>query len=478
MSKKLIELENINVTIADNNILKGIDFVLHEGEHTCICGSNGAGKSTLFKLLRGEINHNYVGQISWFFKDSVEHSGLMGQKMTALVSTSQLENYISKAWRITVRDLILTGIKDTLLFYDSPSEEDVERANKIAEEFNLSHLLDKLVPILSLGQLRLALLARACIRKPEILLLDEFTDGLDKKTRAHINEVLEKIAKTTTLVAIAHRIETLPTCIAREVNLEQGKIVKDTKRTVWQIDYEPSAINLNESFTATDKILIDIYNADVYLDGTKILHGINLTIKQGEHWAIVGDNGAGKSTLLRLIAGFENVALGGHIHRYLPRQGDGIIVEMAKMRHGIGLVSDKLQAEYWYNISAEDLVLSGFERSVGIFHNVITEEQRQIAKAWQQRLGIEEFAKRDIRSLSTGQLRKFFLARAMVANPDILLLDEPCSGLDAKARNEFLEIIQSLSQSGVTIIFVTHHESDLIPAISHIAHIKEGRLSF
>jgi len=483
----LVTLRRVRVTLSGVVALDQVDFTLREGEHTVIQGRNGSGKSTLVRLIRGEITPDQRdgGEIVWHTPEGPESFALIGQRMTALVSTAQLENYVSKGWRINGETLLLTGFPDTPLLYAEPPEAEREAVRRLAAQFGITNLLERELPSLSHGQIQVLLLARACVRNPIILLLDEFTDGLDVQARGRVNAILEKMAASSTLLVVAHRVDTLPACIGRSVHMDKGAILSDRPhrngpsatggRASADSAARPELVPFGQPRQADEAPLVAITNADVYVDETHVLHGINWRICRGEQWAVIGHNGAGKSTLLRLICGVENAALGGAVERRLPGQGGDVIVEMESLRRGIGIVSDRIQATYWYDLTGEDLVFSGFERSVGLFREPDAAEREQ-AHIWMERLGVRPLAERRMRSVSTGQLRRLMLARALVGNPDLVLLDEPCSGLDPEARAGLLQLLNELAVSGVHFVLVTHHAADIFPAITHVAYLEKGRM--
>ncbi|MBO4312185.1 MAG: ATP-binding cassette domain-containing protein, partial [Desulfovibrionaceae bacterium] len=191
---------------------------------------------------------------------------------------------------------------------------------------------------------------------------------------------------------------------------------------------------------------------------------------------VLGENGAGKSTLMRLLAGDEFPAAGGSIRRFLPRQG-GLQTMLEGIRRGIRLVSDLQQATYTYDITGEELVCSGIDNSVGVYRT-LSEADRREARECMALLGVEHLAERSIRRCSTGEMRRMFLARALAGTPDMLLLDEPCSGLDPAARAHVLELISELIARGVQIVLVSHRAEDLIPSVTHLLRLEKGRAVF
>ncbi len=455
------------------NAQKGFDFQVNEGEHIAILGANGAGKSTFLRLLRGDAWLK-SGEISWLSEENgseyMEHTPLTAKSMCVLVSNAEQERYLKVNWNITAEELLSTGFSKTSLLYNELTTEQKEKLYSLAEELNISHLLNNYVPTLSHGQLRILLLARAILSSAKIILLDEYTDGLDVYYREQVFSLLEKISHKATFVMTTHRLETLPHWIKKSYYLKDGffsstipneytlegqlQITCDEKLALEERESN------NTSALANFPPLIDIKNADVYVDSNKVLHQVNWIWKRDEHWLIHGANGSGKSTFLKLLAGDLYPALGGSITRHLPSQSlNGEIYTMREIKKLIRLVSDKLQATYSYDINCYELILSGIDNTIGIYRE-FTEKEHDEAMQWMQFTQMENFKNRSIFSLSTGQLRRLLLARAMLGKPEILLLDEPYNGLDVFARKDFNKLLENLIENNVHIVVVSHHEKD------------------
>ncbi|MFV0423366.1 ABC transporter ATP-binding protein [Oleidesulfovibrio sp.] len=228
--------------------------------------------------------------------------------------------------------------------------------------------------------------------------------------------------------------------------------------------------------------IVSISHAQVFIERKQILHDITWQINSGENWVILGPNGAGKSTLLRLIYGDERQAWGGEVQWF----GSSGPVSLQEVHRRITIVSDKLQATYGHDkyhatlleLSGEDLVLSGFFSSTGLWWHTVTDEQRTAAARWMHRLGISSQAHKPVRTMSYGTLRRFMLARAVVAKPQLLILDEPLSGMDERSRSQFIRLLSSLAQQKMQLVLVTHHQQDIIPEITHELHLHEGRITY
>lgn len=483
--RPLIEIEHVFVTYpgTERHILNDFNLTLYEGEHAVIRGGNGAGKSTLLRLLRGEqwpdqIDHRRAGQVLWHGPEGMDSSPLTGRKVTSLVSAMQQERVVHQEWRVDGERLVLGGFSDAIYIAQQPTSEMCETAYQLVRLLGGVHLLKKPVTAMSQGQLRLMLVARSLVRKPEVLLLDEVTDGLDARARNTLLDALERASELSTLVMTTHRPETLPSWIGRQIVLENGKAVDGPMlETAVEPEKEPAPVASAPELKGIRgcSARIAIKDASVFIDRVPVLYDINWTINPGENWAVLGGNGAGKSTLLRLLAGDEIVAYGGEIVRELPRQG-GVVDRLEVLRKGVRLVSDRQQATYTYDITGEELVFSGIDNSVGVYREPSEKELAQVTDILAS-LHLEFLAKRTIRSCSTGEFRRLLLARALAGEPDLLLLDEPFSGLDAPSRNEFFALLNQLARQGVQMILVTHHKADIFPAITHMLQLENGRIS-
>lgn len=222
--------------------------------------------------------------------------------------------------------------------------------------------------------------------------------------------------------------------------------------------------------------LIDIRNATIYRGATCVYDGLNLTIEQQEQVAILGPNGCGKTTLLKLINReiYPVVADDSRV-RILGRSNWNVW----ELRSRVGIVSHDLQAGYRDRTSALNVVLSGFLSSVGIHGTLagrITRDQKTKALAIMADLGIEALADTPLRHMSTGQQRRCLLGRALVHEPDTLILDEPTAGLDLSASFDYLSRVRNLVAQGKNILLVTHMLNEIPPEIDRLILLREGKV--
>jgi molybdate transport system ATP-binding protein len=143
----------------------------------------------------------------------------------------------------------------------------------------------------------------------------------------------------------------------------------------------------------------------------------------------------------------------------------------------VGIVSPELQARHRADLLAEDVVASGFTASIGLAEEP-TPAQRAAAARCMARVGVAHLAGRRIHAVSYGELRKLLLARALVRDPELLVLDEPCDGLDPESRHGLLDAVEALCRAGTQVVVVTHHGEDLVPALDHVLELAAGRVVY
>jgi len=220
--------------------------------------------------------------------------------------------------------------------------------------------------------------------------------------------------------------------------------------------------------------IVDIKNAEVYRGDTQVFDNLSLTIPGVGSTAILGPNGAGKSTLLKLLL--------REIH---PVVKDGSYVKVfgrerwviTELRARLGVVSNELQVRYSPGALGLNVALSGYYSSIGTWgHQSFSAEQLKEADDIMDRLGILHLKEKQLARMSTGEQRRFLLARALINNPDTLILDEPTSGLDVPATFHYLGIIRDLIKEGRRLVLVTHHLHEIPPEVDHVVTIRKGRV--
>lgn len=223
-------------------------------------------------------------------------------------------------------------------------------------------------------------------------------------------------------------------------------------------------------------MVVHMDNVSLKREGKSILSNINWNIEKGEHWILFGLNGSGKTSLLNMLNA-----------EYFPSSGRLIVAGMEfgktvlgeKLRKKIGLVSSALQEKLYKNDNAFEIVLSGAFASIGLYETP-TDEMRERAIGLLKDMGCFEYANRKYETLSQGEKQRVLIARALMGNPELLILDEPANGLDFIAREQLLEAIDRMIRHSndhvPTIIYVTHHVDEILPCFNKTLLLKKGEV--
>ena len=222
--------------------------------------------------------------------------------------------------------------------------------------------------------------------------------------------------------------------------------------------------------------LIELRDAVVVRGGRPILAVDSFSLAQGEHLALLGPNGSGKSTFVRLITR-EMMPL----FREEPpvRFKGNPRATLAEVRACLGIVSSTMQDQIRVHLPALDIVAGGLFGTVGLplrADEGAARRAREKAAAALDMLGVGELAGRDVLAISSGQARRVLIARALVSDPEVLLFDEPCTGLDPEGMYSVRKSMRTLAQAGKGIVLVTHYPEDVIPEIKRLVLLKEGRI--
>lgn len=213
--------------------------------------------------------------------------------------------------------------------------------------------------------------------------------------------------------------------------------------------------------------LIELCNVSVTRGDTYVLRDISLSLKRGEHLAVVGPNGAGKSFLLRLLAA-DLMPSRGQISLLGERIGN---VNLWKLREQVGFISTRIVENFPPGMKVSDVVLSGFFGTYGLASEA-SEDQIERAHVTLSKFACPNAARR-FDSLSDGEQRRVLLCRSLVLEPKLVVLDEPCQGLDIRAREELLAAIETLA-SETAVVYVAHHLEEIPRAITHVFAIRKG----
>ncbi|MHC1789681.1 ATP-binding cassette domain-containing protein [Solidesulfovibrio sp.] len=515
-----ITLDHASVTLGGIKALSDVSLTLGPGETLLVLGSNGSGKSTLLRLLRGDLWPDDDGRGTRAYRtgDGPGRASPIGVRHRFGLVSPEIQRTTKRLWgHLTAETVILSGPREAMYVQGGPSPTEVAVLDDVLTRLSIEHLRHAPVASLSNGQLRAVLLARALACRPAVLFLDEFLDGLDGAAAVAASRAMaEAAAGGAAVVLTSHAAAQLPKGPARGIVLEQGRLTHDgsaaSARSVYRNGQADNAADASDDQagpghgpghpgdscapdgrgaatsplprpgqpaasgpTGSGLPLVAMERVSVFLNRRRILRDVSLTVAAGGHMAVLGTNGSGKSTLLKLMAGEHHPALGGRVTRPGLTAPEGL-TDLRDIRRRIGLVSFELEVDYDKAITALEVVVSGIQASIGLY---VAPTKRDVAagKRWMDFFGVADLAARRLGALSAGQTRRLFLARAMVAGPRLLLLDEPFSGLDTASRALAMQAVSAAARSGTTVVCAVHHPGDIIAEIQTVARLENGRVS-
>jgi molybdate transport system ATP-binding protein len=540
-ARPLLALRGASVRLGERLVFRNTDWTIRRGEHWVLVGPNGSGKTVLCAALCGE--HPIAGgSIEYGFRGDREREPEQCIERLSFDPAGESQSPDGVPVRWFSLDLENSPTVAAVL-----SREGIEGINpfevvcrKRGETRLWNRLYRRVVrltgveaflgqPLLSLsnGEHRKVMLARALLRRPRVLILDDPFLGLDVRYRRHLGRIVEQLIRRrhVTILLISSRPREWPRGMTHLALVDRLRIAKSGPlramrrdqrmlrlleapgqvqealvsaaqsglRTGWHPSLpgkRPLSRQGGAGATRTEakkrpagqaqagrcappgNELIRLRDVRVTWDRKTILDGVTWTVRENESWAIVGPNGAGKSTLLSLVLGEHPQAYSNDVSVFGKRRGEGVSVWELKRR--LGWVSPEFHMGFDVSLTGLEAVVTGFF-DTSVLNSAPAAAQRAAARVWLRKLGCSRLAGRVFGEMSTGEQRLVLLARALVKRPRLLVLDEPCQGLDRHSRSVFVEAVDRQIRGGATALYVTHQADEVPPAIRRVLHLRNGR---
>lgn len=218
--------------------------------------------------------------------------------------------------------------------------------------------------------------------------------------------------------------------------------------------------------------MISLQHLSLIRGNRHILDDVSIEMKSDENWVILGRNGSGKTTLLEMMTGYMFPS-SGRVEVLGQVYGQ---CDVREVRKSIGYISQSLLEKLTLSDPVWEVVATGAYAFLR-FYQDIPEEARSLAYSLLNEMDFGRLAELPLGTLSQGERKKVMLARSLMSNPKILIMDEPCAGLDLYEREKMLHEIDRLRQRNITVVYVTHHVEEIVPLFTHVALIKDGRLT-
>jgi energy-coupling factor transport system ATP-binding protein len=466
---------------AETAALTDINIKVEQGEFVVLCGPSGSGKSTLLRLFKPEIAPHGKAEGSLSFR------GKRLDELDLMVKAKEL----GMVFQDPENQIAMDNVMEELIFgmenLGFSTEQMRKKAAEMVNFFGLNHLLEKKTDELSGGQKQLINLASVLLLEPSVLLLDEPTAQLDPIAAKEFIHMLQRLNDEfgITVVIVEHRLEELFTIANRVIMLENGEVLHDTlprkfiqeladHKTMrsflpssallylaFQQGLNPQSIPLNvkearqwlnsqdfewieppQMKERSKQPILELKEVDFQYDRNSppVLHNLDLTIYEGDWLAVVGANGTGKSTLLKVLGGIIKAQHGSMRFRGKKvRKWELQKVSYLPQNPKLFFIQDTIKQEYEY--LAEQFSLKNADGRI-----------QELLK----KFNMSHLQDRHPYDLSGGEVQKAALIGALLAEPEILLIDEPTKGLDPQSKKAFGDLLSPLVKEGLTVVMVTH----------------------
>ena len=513
--KNFISINECRIESARGTLLENVSWKMRSKEAWLVVGANGSGKANFLNALAGDGARFVPNKDGAFFSNAFENSAeiISLEKAAALIEEERANDeseYVEGGvdHGRTARVFLCEGILGKKIRRQTNGEFEIPEMAARLENFpevklcGIENILDRGLKYLSTGEIRRTYLCRALLGKKRLLILSDPFAGLDAQSRKILLDFFDGIATRQLknsceesgafprIILSMERFNEIPesiNCVLEfsknaisfcgsrreyEEILSQRQKENSDFREKNKIEFKQTVQNLvAENFSdeknSAEKILVEMRGVNVGWGEHRVLRDLSWTLRRGEHWLIRGPNGSGKTTFLELITGDNMQVFCNDVKIFGARRGSGETIWDIKKR--LGIVSYRLHVEYrMVGQNLLGVIVSGFHDSIGLYE-AASDVEIAAAKKWLALGGFSGRENEQFSNLSYGEQRAILILRASVKSPEILILDEPCHGLDENFRQKILDLLETIAESGTTtLLHVTHDPSEALACEKNI----------
>lgn len=528
MERSLISLKNVRIQDLKGTKIDFLDWQMNFGEAWLVIGPNGGGKADFLQALSGKnqfVDNATNSTVCTCFENStetvsLERAALLIQEERDLDESEYMDRIDEgRSGRRFICEVL--GGPDAR-HRSTPLPPIASRLETLPEVklCGVEKILDRGLKFMSTGEIRRTLLCRALLSGKKLLILSDPFAGLDAQSRSILLEFFQKMVKRqnegslngTSIILAMERYHEIPDSITNVLEFTDKKVsfcgtkkeyesllaernaLKEQARSAEKQEFlsqlseaqgavvaeavSEAGVGVPESDSdaqnSPENALVCMNGVNVGWDGRQVLKDFSWTVLPGQHWFIRGPNGSGKTTLLELITGDNKQVYCNDVWLFGRKRGTG--ESIWDIKKNLGIVSYRLHVEYRMvgGTCLEDVIISGFHDSIGLYEQK-TEMEISAAKKWLKLAGFEGRETESFGSLSYGEQRAVLIMRAAVKSPKLLILDEPCHGLDEQYRQKILDLLETVALSGTTtLLHVTHDPTEVLEAEKHILELCPG----
>lgn len=481
----LLNMKNISIEFPGVKALENVNFILRTGEIHALMGENGAGKSTLIKVLTGVEKMN-SGEIFILGKDDNDNLTKINPKSTyeaQELGISTVYQEVNLCTNISVAENIFIG-REPMKFGRIDWKEVNRRAKLAMERLNIDIDVTKTLDSYSVAIQQMVAIARAVDIKAKILILDEPTASLDEKEVQKLFEIMRSLkAQGLGIIFVTHFLDQVYEVTDSITVLRNGKLVgeyKTSELSKVQLvskmigkDYNEINSNLKSisdtSYEEKEKeVLIEVNN----ISKKNYLNSFDTMIYKGEVLGLAGLLGSGRSEFVNLLFGIEKKDTG---ETKIDNKNIKIENPLEAMKNGIAYCpEDRKKEGIIPNLSIRENIILALQAKRGWFKYIPLKEQQKIAEDYIKLLEIKTpSCEKIVKELSGGNQQKVILARWLLTNPKLLILDEPTRGIDIGTKAEIQKLVLELAAKGISVIFISSELDEMLRTCSRIAVLRD-----
>ena len=476
-----LQVTNLTVQLSGHMVLQDVSFSVHKGECLAVIGPSGSGKTTLVNVLAGKC----FGRGTISFQTEAGHQ----PKIITIAQQHQFKNLSNISSFYYQQRFNSNDSEDAVTVQEALQEisTDQSHVEETLQLLGISHVQFTRLIQLSNGEHKRFQLAKAVLQNAEWVLLDNPYTGLDIAARKLLNEIIDTLVAKGVHILLVTSSSDMPSSVTQVAKLENGILTSVMPRADFDAEKKTATTTVNISYTQSFESVLPAYtypdfsfairmvNTNIRYGNKTILDNINWEVKKGECWNVSGHNGSGKSTLLSLVNGDNPQAFANEIYLFDRKKGSGESIWDIKQK--IGFVSPELHHYFESSASSYEVVASGLFDTIGLFRQLGT-QQKVMIEQWMDLLQINSFAKKIFKQLSNGEQRLVLLARALVKNPPLLILDEPCQGLDKEVAARFISLINDICVNmKKTLVYVSHYQEEIPPCVTYTLQLDQGKIA-
>ncbi len=476
MSTPIVQISNFELKYGQKTVLKELEWTINRNENWLLTGDSGSGKTSLIKAIAEFTNHTSAIEVKFDNENIAKPTCQYVAQWYQFKNIEGVANfYYQQRYNVQQTKDTLT-VQAELVHYAKENELNLGDVNPILDALGFASLNKAQLIELSSGEHKKLQLVKALWLKPQLLLLDQPYTGLDVKSRQQLNTLFDELTKNGVQIILASNEAEVPSCINRFAEIKEGQLVEhlsfSNKRAAATEDKNIPSF-LNEPPPSSSHLMIKMVDVNINYGEKEVLKNINWEIKAGEKWLLQGPNGSGKSTLLSLINGDHPQAYANEIYLFGNKRGSGESIWDIKQH--IGLISPELHWYFDFETTVWQSIASGFFDSVGLYKEIGYHKHQQLNELIEY-FGLTTDKNSLLGHLPLGKQRLVLLARTVIKNPELLVLDEPCQGLDAQQTLQFNNLIDELCTTNRTLIYVSHDHHQLPKNLSHQLLLYNGQV--